>query len=891
MNKIGTQVTLDETKAGNGFHLLVVFSRNRFRLSAETVNTCLNSILGGKKESFMAEELEEQIFKFKVSSREVGFLIVNQGLVLCDLFKLSFFLLNDDGFAKALKFAKQDSGPLYYWQSAKKKEIHVVVPVQREKFYPAPRKSVFQRMQNLPRQSVFERLQIPRKAAPRFEPWHWNRSKRQKISDPRYPRYPRANISEYVHAWTEKDQLPSANRSRRFSPHWLTCWHCNQVGHNFQTCSRRLSLQKFTAAFASRPGSSFSSVIDENGWPRDIGLRWFKAGQKMSTGIAQESPPGTIPLKNLGKIEWRIRGDTPSPSSSLPHSTPQQQPDPNQELLHPSLAEDREQEHSATSMAFLNVDPEPLMFPGFNRVLVQGRPKFTRVVTPRSSPANEDLAIVTVSNFPPVGLIEDDYELRIKEIQRSPFHRTQAFVRLNRVTNRDALVQHSPLQSNGLSFVFVRHNRGPNARRVLFNRECWLLLIGFPIDSRDIEDIRDAIKSFERLICWQKDNVMARVVVKVRVTELEDIPHYLVFSEGDDFEGISTTVQVEIMQQNMLGGQLPDEDIPPPGYDDDFVFPGLQAHNANDNHQMPQQQIQVQQNPPMDAQMHNHQQQVALPDLNDDPEEEDHIQEQMQQLMEDLENQAPEQMELQQDQQQEVMDLQLNYNNRMDPGWAARVGKAKVDKAENPDWQHIWAHLFPTNDTPKQVTTIPADWAPFFINKLSTPSRFDWARAFLTSNAIALLSSSATNLNMISFQLPMACSQHDLPKCSLSELKDNESNEDSPADNPCQQKKMRREEPQVEIQARRSPRIRLRNAGFKHSNCTSKKCLACATVPPTLSSKAMMTVGTDHCKISKEKLTEEALKTKKQKQAPIGAGRSAESRNKDSIEEGEGSTV
>ncbi|KAK8447352.1 hypothetical protein SEVIR_8G052950v4 [Setaria viridis] len=81
------------------------------------------------------------------------------------------------------------------------------------------------------------------------------------------------------------------------------------------------------------------------------------------------------------------------------------------------------------------------------------------------------------------------------------------------------------------------------------------------------------------------------------------------------------------------------------------------------------------------------------------------------------------------------------------------------------------------------------------------------------------------------------------------------------------------------------------HAGFKHSNCTSKKCLACAAVPPTLSSKAMMTVGTDHCKISKEKLTKEALKTKKQKQAPIGAGRSAESSNKDPIEEGQGSTI
>ena len=103
----------------------------------------------------------------------------------------------------------------------------------------------------------------------------------------------------------------------------------------------------------------------------------------------------------------------------------------------------------------------------------------------------------------------------------------------------------------------MNHNRGPNVRRVLFNRECWLLLIGYPIDSRNIEDIRDTIKSFGRLICWQKDNVMARVVVKARVTDLEDVTHYLVLSKGDDFEGVSTTVQVEIMQQTLLGGATP----------------------------------------------------------------------------------------------------------------------------------------------------------------------------------------------------------------------------------------------------------------------------------------------------------------------------------------------
>jgi hypothetical protein len=109
---------------------------------------------------------------------------------------------------------------------------------------------------------------------------------------------------------------------------------------------------------------------------------------------------------------------------------------------------------------------------------------------------------------------------------------------------------------------FVNHDRGDNARRVLFNRECWLMLIGYPVDDRNIDDVQNAVKSFGRLILWQKDGLLGRIIIKVRVAELSDVPHYLIISEGDDFEGISRIVQCEIIQQNMLGGQLPDEDIP-----------------------------------------------------------------------------------------------------------------------------------------------------------------------------------------------------------------------------------------------------------------------------------------------------------------------------------------
>jgi hypothetical protein len=116
------------------------------------------------------------------------------------------------------------------------------------------------------------------------------------------------------------------------------------------------------------------------------------------------------------------------------------------------------------------------------------------------------------------------------------------------------------------------------------------------------------------LICWQKDDVLARIYIKARVTDLTDVPHYLIFSEGDDHEGVSLTVQCEIVQQDLLGAQLQDEDIPPGGFDNnEFIYPGMGGppfqHLNGGFDQQGQQNVNF----------------PALPDLNDFPGQHGHI--------------------------------------------------------------------------------------------------------------------------------------------------------------------------------------------------------------------------------------------------------------------------
>jgi hypothetical protein len=85
------------------------------------------------------------------------------------------------------------------------------------------------------------------------------------------------------------------------------------------------------------------------------------------------------------------------------------------------------------------------------------------------------------------------------------------------------------------------------------------------------------------------------VLVKARVVNLEEIPWFIVSTEGPGFNGDSWTIQVEIIQTRMLSDLGPDEDIPP-GPDDlqphffDFFGFGQPGHGPAFQMQPQQQQ-------------------------------------------------------------------------------------------------------------------------------------------------------------------------------------------------------------------------------------------------------------------------------------------------------------
>jgi hypothetical protein len=190
-----------------------------------------------------------------------------------------------------------------------------------------------------------------------------------------------------------------------------------------------------------------------------------------------------------------------------------------------------------------------------------------------------------------------------------------------------------------------------------------------------------------------------------------------------------------------------------------------------------------------------------------------------------------------------------------------------------PDVFRLWAQFFSPVGCPAQVVDIPADWASFFTVMLLSPSNFDWAKSFLASTVWNLFLITAKPKALMSFSIPAKCPENASVLCQgLVQAAENAPGQHTMLELQLEEegtmsqiKKLKGKSvgPLVETEARRSPRLCSRNLGFKQSSCTSKNCLACCAVPPSIPKKLMKTVGEDLCKIKPGKIEEEDLIVRK----------------------------
>lgn len=211
----------------------------------------------------------------------------------------------------------------------------------------------------------------------------------------------------------------------------------------------------------------------------------------------------------------------------------------------------------------------------------------------------------------------------------------------------------------------------------------------------------------------------------------------------------------------------------------------------------------------------------------------------------------------------------------------------RAKKIYNADTIRLWARHFSPDGSTNATVTIPSKWMMFFTNLLLSPTHYAMAKSFLTSQAWQTFRKQSISAGM-TYVLPQKCPTKEGPTCSfsLTELTDipdedttmEEGNADDPEEGteevmgtPDQQdkppavtsestsamhkyRKRQRQGPMLDSDCRRSERVKELNKGFKRSVCPHKDCFACASAPPTISSKVIRELGSEFCKVKPEAL-------------------------------------
>jgi hypothetical protein len=70
-----------------------------------------------------------------------------------------------------------------------------------------------------------------------------------------------------------------------------------------------------------------------------------------------------------------------------------------------------------------------------------------------------------------------------------------------------------------------------------------------PLDYWNNDHIQSALASFGRMLMWENDqDHLARLMVIACVSDLQDVPYFLVLTKAEGFQRESWTMQVQIVE-------------------------------------------------------------------------------------------------------------------------------------------------------------------------------------------------------------------------------------------------------------------------------------------------------------------------------------------------------
>jgi hypothetical protein len=184
---------------------------------------------------------------------------------------------------------------------------------------------------------------------------------------------------------------------------------------------------------------------------------------------------------------------------------------------------------------------------------------------------------------------------------------------------RDLLFTANTHNIDGIEVNFISHDHALNRRNWNYTRYGLIMLLGYPLDYRNLEHIDQAVSPFAKLVTWHNNmRSLGYVLVKCLYNDVQSVLRsLLVLRQGErNGTGWCWTVPVYVLNWDHLDVQHPNvDDIPPggnphpfphpPAMDDIFQAEHLAEQALDDAqffHNLQNQQAQQnQEGPPLDA--------------------------------------------------------------------------------------------------------------------------------------------------------------------------------------------------------------------------------------------------------------------------------------------------
>jgi hypothetical protein len=512
----------------SAFWLVVSFGRCIFKLDPVSVGHLPQAALGGFARGFNVSPLADRVFRFTVSSKDVGFHIYNSKCIVRPEFKAFFNLWNSGGpnWTYEFRLFLQEENANWWFVKGKKKISFTnivrrpsltganAIPIRRHKLpyrysgnLNAPRISVFNRLGSssgaqgsgfpvtasslgTPMRDIHRRL-ASSVGLPRHKGSMIGRGRQGRDDCPfsisnsiaGLPRIRRLHWRPILRnrpfmtgpSLSPPPPIPGkAGLSGMVSSAFL-CQYCKFKGHLELFCNLKKS--EFGFPLSLFPSFESNCLLEGSSYSSDFGS-WFRP----TPGSLTVGAPPTFACFGEFARAVLLKIYEQAPEASLELSLGVTSPKPQ---TAPLLSAHRRSSKNL-AMAYRRVDLEPFLPPGFSASVVQHRGIMVRPVSQRLPPMHEDWAIINIHPLPvhevlfPAVRVEYLVEHRrvgVRAIQRS--HLGQVIVQFRSVLERDNLVLLGPQQYLDATFTAVRDNDAWNHRALFSTTSVGLCFWGF----------------------------------------------------------------------------------------------------------------------------------------------------------------------------------------------------------------------------------------------------------------------------------------------------------------------------------------------------------------------------------------------------------------------------